>query len=197
MNDRSGHQRESGTDHLTLSDIAAYVDGVASPLERRRIEEHAADCPECGEEILAAAHAVRPKRGLRRAGMSIALAAGLATLLFLRPGSTDLRQTPPAFRDGGQAPVRVQVLSPADRATVGSGETRFVWRPAAAEASYTFQITNEIGDVLWEGQTPDTTLDLARHLLLRRGQRYFWRVDALLPDGTEAGSGAHELRISP
>lgn len=197
MNDRSRYRRQSGADHLTLSDIAAYVDGVASPEDQRRIEGHAADCPECGDEIVAAAHAVRPNRGRRRAGMSIPLAAGLAALLLLRPGSTDLPQTPPSFRNGGREPVRVQVLSPADRATVRSSEARFVWRPAALEASYTFQITNEIGDVLWEGQTPDTTLDLTQHLLLREGLRYFWRVDALLPDGTEAGSGAHELRVSP
>lgn len=187
--------------HLSVEEIATYVDGTATRKVRARVERHASDCLECGDEILAASRDTRSAPGPSRLRIPVwisagAVAAATGAFLLFGVGAFGDRDPAPRLRDGFDG-VRVRVLQPADGASVATPAPVFVWRPVADEAFYTFSITNDVGDVLWQGETTDTTQSLAGHLTLRGGERYFWRVEALLPDGRTADTGAHEIEVTP
>jgi anti-sigma factor RsiW len=62
-------------------DLAAFIDGRASPPEQQRIEQHLAECPDClaalreARDILAAGPAVAPRRLVARAKALVPAAA--------------------------------------------------------------------------------------------------------------------------
>jgi anti-sigma factor RsiW len=65
----------------TPGDLAAFIDGRASPDERQRIEQHLAECDEClaalrdARDVLAAGPAVAPRRLVARAKALVPAAA--------------------------------------------------------------------------------------------------------------------------
>src|SRR2546427_9917818 len=82
---------EIGARHLTVDDVAAYVDrGLAAP-ERARVEEHLAACAACRTEGVAVARLSRTLAARRRWAVMAPLAAAAAGLGLLfapwpRPG---------------------------------------------------------------------------------------------------------------
>ncbi len=196
---RSQHEGQApGTEHLTAGEIADYLDGKLSAAERARAEAHLADCESCGRDAIAASRelATLRRRDRRRVAAPLAAAAVLVGLVFAGPAvwerlgqdETHIR----AGEDPGEA-SRVRVVQPAHRGVLPRDSLLFVWRSVSDGSFYTFTLADEVGDILWQGDTQDTTVSLDREVALRPGQRYFWYVDALFEDGRTASTGVHEL----
>ena len=70
---------EIGARHLTVDDVAAYVDrGLAAP-ERARVEEHLAACAACRAEVVAVTRLSRTLAARRRWAVMAPLAAAAAS----------------------------------------------------------------------------------------------------------------------
>ena len=181
--------------HLHVEEISSYVDGSTDPAERIRIEAHLADCPRCAEDVLMAATLSRRPQALRPWIVVPALAAAAIAAVIWLPSAFGEVERDPRFRTGDET-TPVRVLHPADQASIPSTDAEFAWRPIAPGASYSFRITDEIGDILWEGETRDTTATLEGRVLLRPGETYYWSVDALFAGGRTATSGVHQINVT-
>lgn len=186
------------TFHLENGLVAAYLDGRLGPEERAKVEGHLADCPTCRREIVAVARLRRSATRRPRWMIAVPAVAAAAVVLFLSwPGAREESVgRGPVVRGGGEEGVAaVAALAPAAGAVVPREALTFTWRPAGPETHYRLTVTDDQGNVVWTAATDDTTLT-ARPLLVA-ARVYYWYVDALLPDGRSATSGAQELRTAP
>jgi anti-sigma factor RsiW len=185
----------SGMPHLSIEELAAYLDGRLSDPARARLDRHLAACDGCRDEWVATTRLVsRPVRRLRP--VFVAAAAAVVALLVL-PGL--LQRTPRSDvqqERAGVAADALVALAPADSVLIAPDTARFVWSGSGAGASYRLTLTDSTGAVLWSAETLDTTLRPSDPALLRPGL-YFWYVDARLADGRSRTTGAHQFHIAP
>lgn len=182
--------------HLSAELIARYIDQDVGPRERSEVEAHAAECEACGADLIGAARSVRRSRLPARPRHIAPVLGAAAAILLVGVGAIVagwFGRQGPRFRDAAPGEPSVRVVRPAHRSVLPRDSLTFVWRSAVPGAAYSFTLTDEIGDILWRDETSDTTLSLDRDVALRPGERYFWYIDALFPDGRVAESGLHEL----
>jgi len=192
--------------HLSANDLAGFIDQDLDPATRRRVESHLDQCRQCRDELIetqrvaaeyTAAPPARTARSVRWKWVPVALAAGVGVLLLLPRRATNLpaadptRAVPVADGEGARP---ISIVSPVDDADVAPGEVVLTWHATAAD-QYRVSVVTENGDPVWTGETADTTVRPAA-AMLRIGQRYFWRVDAIA-NGITATTGVHRLRIGP
>lgn len=206
--------------------IERYVAQQLSDDDREALESHLLTCDQCQLEIRLAA-AIRdaiahsragdpreateqqrpslavisatpvPRRTLKRVA-AVALAAAAVVVLILARSSSEPQPPEPRFREPTpSAGAAMHVSSPADGATLLSDSVRLAWQPVAPDAHYSLTLTDEHGQVVWRHTLRDTLTGLPRDVSLAGGSRYYWFVDALLPDGRSATTGVHEFRIAP
>ena len=164
--------------HLDPREVVAYVDRVATPSERARIESHLVSCPECRAEVSEAAHIIATVPRARGTGRRLAIpAAGIAAMLlvFLWPR---------ADRQNGQlqhreAPVTT-TIAPVILAPVGAVESAnvFTWSSVPHADRYQLRVFDSDGGVAWESETTDTVLTPPPTITLRPGSSYYWKVQA-------------------
>ena len=188
--------------HLKNGELADYLDRKLSGEELLRAEAHLADCDYCCEQVIVATRSLSDleQKSRRPLMMWTGLAAAtLAGVLILAPGlrGPDTAQEP-ILRDGsgalsqaGEEPI--EVLAPSLGAELRRDSLHFAWRSIAPEALYSFTVTDAVGDVIWEGTTKDTALDLTSRIMIDDGKRYFWYVDALFGEGRSASTGVREF----
>ncbi len=82
--------------------------------------------------------------------------------------------------------LQITIVAPAPGSAVGVGNRTFRWRSLGTDVLYRFTLTNEEGEAIWTGDASDSALTLPAGVALIPDARYFWRVDALLPDGRSA-----------
>lgn len=190
--------------HPEIEDIAAYVEGTLPPEERTVLEAHLAECSDCRLVATDASLLVRDEIRRRRwvvavPAAAVAAAAALALFVILPLGEDGAPATN-AIRAGSdrarEALPVVAVVSPEARVSLNPDSVRFVWRSAAPEAFYRLVLTDGAGAAVWETTTSDTIAQLPPEIRLADDQHYFWYVDALLPNGTEASTGVEEFRTS-
>jgi len=182
--------------------IAAYADGTLAGQERAALEAHLADCAECRAEATDVALLLRDHdtAGRWRIAIPAAAAVAAAALVLIAGPLTDrgpdgVDRLRPGSTAGREAVPRIEVVLPGAAVPIAADSPRFVWRAAGADARYHFTLTEESGQVVWEGQLGDTVLVLPPHeASLEADMRYLWYVDASLPDGRVATSGVRELR---
>lgn len=174
--------------HLESRDVAAYVDRALDPAERDSIEAHLADCTECRNEIIQVTR-LRRVAGVRRKWWFVIPAAAAAVLAIVllpskEPGGPVLRDGPPEL-----GPALILVV-PTDSAlsTLSGPPTSFTWRSLDSVVSYRVTIADDSGDVVWTATSGDTAVQMPASIRLRLDRRYFWFVDALLPDGRSVAS---------
>jgi len=180
--------------HLTVDEVAAFVDHATPAAERERIEHHLVKCADCRAEIVAVRRLV-PRR-TRAWTVAVPLAAAAALLLTILPLTTSRRPAADArqvLRGAADRSLGIVAERPAARATLDADSVMFVWRPVAPEASYRLTLTNDRGDVVWSGSVSDTVVVLPSAVRLDRGRLYTWYVDALLADGRSVTSGLREF----
>ena len=193
------------TEHLSAEQVAGYIDDMLSAGEHARVEAHLADCATCRVEV-AEAHrlVVSPPRVSRWSllvPLTGALAAGLAAILLINTagelseaGEPQLRAAAPAAEADAALPG-LAVHSPLG--TVPRTRVSLAWSPAPMGSVYRVSVSTEGGTPIWAASTTDTILALPAGTALQPGARYFWHVDALLPDGRSVTSGIREFATQP
>ena len=157
--------------------------------------EHLAECDRCRNELVEAGRVLRDRRSASwRGWVPLALgAAAVLALLVVQPWEGGEPTSTSRFRnegvmDRGQA---IEVVQPDAEARM-SGDSRFVWRSVDPGAVYRFTLVSDDGGHVFSTTTTDTALTLPEGVALA-GDEFHWVVDALLPDGRTATSGAHNF----
>lgn len=196
--------------------VGRYVAGSLPKAEIPGFEEHLLCCPGCRDEVRIAAglrtvfteHDAEAERQARRrlgGWFRVVLGSGLAAavlagVLILGPekGREAVSSRPPHRDRGsslqGEGVAAFTVVEPQNEAVLPPDALKFIWHAPAEDAFYSFTLTDEAGDLVWQGTTRDSTLDLSTELRLQPG-RYFWYVDARTDDARTASTGAHEFRV--
>ena len=182
-------------DHLSSGDVARFVEKLVSPDERAIIEAHLNECDHCRSDVVTIARLVRRGRGQRRNLVAAPLVAAAAVALWFTWGGSPAPADPNAFRDGTEGLQRLIVVQPANDAAVRTDTLAFVWQSAGDGAQYVFKVTDAQGDSVLQLLVSDSSVAIERNELRGRGASFFWFVDAVLPDGSTATSGARRFSV--
>jgi len=168
---------EQAERHLTVEQVARYVDRTALPDERAGTVAHLADCAECRREV------VEVRRTLRQSGapprwwkVAVPVAAAAAVILLL--GRSPERRAPETggeYRD----PTTADSSVPVPRAPVGATSlpVNLVWSSVAGAREYRVTVFDSEGTIVFRAPIGDTALTLPDTAGLRTGASYFWRVE--------------------
>jgi len=173
--------------HLEASEVAAYVDGSVSVSARARMQAHAAQCDVCRDELLDITRLAAARKAPRvpaKAWMPAVAAAALAFLLVM-PRNGDRPQHREAAVTSTVAPRALSPIGLVDSTAA------LTWSSVPHADVYHVRLFDSTGTVLWERDTPDTTLALQ----LPRGVSYFWKVDARTGFDRSASSELTEFHI--
>lgn len=204
-------------EHLSDGDIAGYLDQHLPPEDRARVEAHLDACSQCrtalidvqrlsdsyapgetGATASSARHAPAPviriiprRRWGRRVAGAVAVAAGLTVVAIVRRDP----EVASAVRSEAALPAAATVvaLSPEDGARVGEAHPVFRWR-APGHALFRFVLLDSTGAPVWVEETTDSALTLSPEVILRPGESYFWRVDAIA-DGIAGSTTANRFNV--
>ncbi len=90
---------------------------------------------------------------------------------------------------------RLSILFPAEGAAIDPSKAEFRWSGVDQSLYYEFQVLSDNGDILWEGRTEETQLQLPPEFKLDRDTSYFVWVRVYLPDGKTIKSKAVAIRV--
>ena len=79
------------------------------------------------------------------------------------------------------------ILSPQANSVMNSVRLQFSWRPIPHSRNYEVRVVKSDGDLVWEGQTDQSALELPSQVTVKEGS-YFVLVTAYLEDGRIAKS---------
>src|SRR2546427_305700 len=163
---------EIGARHLTVEDVAAYVDRGLAAAERARVEEHLAACAECRAEVVAVARLTRSLIGRRRWAVMAPLAAAAVLVLWLAPW----QHQRPVLRE----PAVTTTVAPTPIAPRGSVTAlpALTWSSVPRADRYQVTLFDRDGLVLWETHTADTTVAVPDTVRLVSGAPHYWKVAA-------------------
>ena len=188
-------------DHLSASDVAAYLDRSLTDGARERAEAHLSDCPLCREELVACAHLATsaPARHARQRflvpAIATAAAAAIIAVAILAPHgrpeglSTTERSSDPISR-------RLVTVTPRDGGSIGSAAVRFTWRADSGALAYRVIVTTATGTPVWSGEASDTSIAPPREVTFVDGGEFYWRVESSRADGGGARSQTAAFRVS-
>ena len=190
--------------HPSDGDVAAYLEAVLPERERVALEAHVADCEYCQARLALAGEVVgtAPRTNRRRLlypAALIAAAAGLAAILLVPSRTADQpRQSEFRTPAEGTAGQRVHIIQPSRGGSIRSESPQLIWSGLGTDALYQITISTADGSVLWSEQTSDTTVALPVTVVgrLRSGERYFWRVDGLLPNLQSVTTGDQPFSLA-
>lgn len=191
--------------HPGPTEIAGYVDDMLPAGERARVEAHLADCAECRHEVVEVRRLVisppRDRRWVWLIPGTAAVAAAVAALLLINTAGEISQTADPPLRAAAQ-PAQPDAALPrptvhAPVGTVPRDGVVLAWGAVAPGAVYRVSVSTAAGTLIWAGSSIDTLLALPAGTALQPDTRYFWSVDALLPDGRSTSSGVHEFATGP
>jgi hypothetical protein len=172
--------------------------GEGAEDERLRVLDHALKCDACRPELAllrsVSGEPVASESGSRmplawRRFVPVAAAASIAVV-----GLVVLQQVfngPDVMRGG--AAGAIALIAPANRATLTSDSTHFVWHPVPGAIRYTLEVTAPDGSVLASQETSDTAVVVKLSTASNADVR--WWVKAAMDDGSEKRSDAREIRV--
>lgn len=182
--------------HVSDIELAAFLDGGLSREEHRRVEEHLSECTACRTDFTEAA-VVTPRTG-RFPRLAAAGGIAAAAILLLMVGWPGRGSEDVAVEHPVRAVATEEVL--VVHGPIGEAEAqqfRFVWRGIPEVVTYRVTLSGDDAAPIWSESTGDTILTLPDSVMLRRGQRYYWVVDAVREDGTTRTSGVREFLAAP
>ena len=186
--------------HLTIEEIAAYLDNTLAEAECTRVKAHLADCDACRKEVVSVSKLLAgASRSRGRFATFSALAAAAVLVVFLARPSIDsktatsdtLRGHDAGLTEGVSGP---RAISPVGRQTKAGGIV-FAWHRWMPGATYRFTLTDDRGGKVWVASTNDTTLALPQQISLLTNQDYHWYVDVLDPDGSSTTTGILSFQV--
>ncbi|MGZ6564792.1 MAG: zf-HC2 domain-containing protein [Solirubrobacteraceae bacterium] len=181
--------------HLENDEVAAYLDRALPLSDRRRVEEHLADCDVCSAEVVEVARLLqtRPRRQSWYLPLGVTAAAAALLLLYWPraaegPAASNYRE---ATVNTTVAPV---VIAPRG-ATIGA--PKFAWIGVPHADRYRLMVFDGTGRVVWEGQTSDTIAVFPETIALQQETPYFWKVEAQTGWKRWVGSDLVEFNVGP
>jgi hypothetical protein len=168
---------EVKTEHLTVEDVAAYVDRGQTAEWRSRVEAHLAACAECRSEVVTVARLTRSFRDRRRWTVAAPLAAAAAVLvLVLAPWQGTRDHGGPVLRE----PAVTTTVAPRPLGPLGAVTVlpRLLWTSVPHADRYRVTVFDGGGSVVWETLATDTLVVVPDGIALRVGVPYFWKVAA-------------------
>lgn len=198
--------------------IAEYFDGDLADAERVQLEHHLSGCPFClarigilerlenihrdkrvPEDVLATAKQLTHTRPVRRTAAA-AVAVVVITLFTINynrdlapvsesipkaVSSTDnsVRQ----LRNLNRVATDLNVFTPQPGAVIAAGAV-IEWAKIPGNLHYNIFVLSNTGDVLWTQRLIGTDWVLDESLQLVADNQYYFRVEALLPDGRNVSS---------
>jgi hypothetical protein len=190
-------------DHLDTDLVAAYAEHRLGREERRVVEAHVAECPECRRELADVVRLLRPARARRRllvALPALAAAAVLSVVMVPRQPSANAVVEAPRLRPGdgtvAEHVASLAVVAPAADAPVAGAGLRFTWAGAGADALYTLTIADTTGRALWRTTTSDTSVTVPDTVALGTPGTHHWWVDARTAAGREASTGIRSFQLA-
>lgn len=190
------------TEHPSAGEMAAYIDGVGSEEERRRLDLHLSACARCREELVVVREAMGSKGSrLRWVAGAVATAAAIALLLItpamLQDGSDPVLRGPDTADSAADLPGAIEVVAPLEDGGDAATGPRFVWRSSGPGAQYRMTVTTTAGDAVATVTTSDTVITSLPDAELAPDTEYYWWVEALRADRTTAESGLQRFRTAP
>ena len=189
----------SEPDSVTPEEIAAFLDGSLTVEDRARVEAHLADNPDARRELVDASRIIvtMPSTPIRRARfvpIAAIAAAAVIAIVLLKPGAAARSSaTVPAERRGVAEQIRaVDMVEPVNGGEPGSTQS-FIWRGIEG-ASYRLVILDAAGRTILQENTTDTVHSIPA-IVLREAGRYYWNVDAQMPDGSSMTGGHREFVV--
>ena len=187
------------SEHLSATDIAAFIDGSLPFADRARAELHLSSCDRCRQELAACARLTNsvpsaPRRLTTWPLIGFA-AAVLLIAVVLRPSATHTDRAPSIERASTTASARMFAVFPLGDAVVPRSKLRFTWHRDDRSSGYRVIVIDASGGPTWSEDTPDTVATPPLTVRFDAGVRYFWRVEALHLDGSVAQSAEAPFRI--
>jgi hypothetical protein len=192
--------------HLRDDELAAYLDGRLTAAERGRVEAHIDACDVCRAELVEVGRATAGRGGRARVATPLsrrwwvagAAAAGILAILLVPRATTHSHmrdeQTRATRVGDGEGQRRIELIAPADDATVPAAQIVLAWHPVQADLYRVFVLTQS-GDSVWATETTDTSIALPATAAVHAGEAYFWRVDAVA-NGIVATTGVHRVQVT-
>jgi hypothetical protein len=165
-----------------------------------RLEENSSN-KRIPEKVLATAKQLAHKAPVRRPAMAPAWAAAAMVVIALfaiikgnrgpEPGISPV--VPPIeeysrqLRNVNRLASDINVLNPLPGAGIAPGSL-IEWAAVPGNLHYNISVLSNSGDVLWTERLERTDWVLDESLGLAAGSQYYFRVDALLPDGSSLRS---------
>lgn len=210
--------------HLDENDVARYVDGRVTEVERRDLESHLAGCPECSRRVAetrqildqvrkqeasplnsearqeAETFGIEGKERRKEARRSFrpAAMAGIVVVLLGLAGILywQFREAEPSRLRSLAGEKVLTVRTPADGAEV-SRRPVFACDSLPGALAYRVTLYAPNGTVLWEEDTTAARVPLPPEISLAEGQTYLWRVKALRSDGRTLRSNLRTFTYAP
>lgn len=199
---RAGRALVMPVQHLSATEIAAFIDSTLAPDARAAAEFHLSGCARCREELASCLRLASsaPMRSRRHVSWPLvgSIAAAILIVAVLRPVTR--REGPSAVRERapGLTPTGQLSIAPPGNSTIVRRDLRLVWRRDVDAVGYRVVITDSAGAPAWtSNDVTDTSVVPPTTAPLNPGARYFWRVDVLHADGSTAQSATAGFRIAP
>ena len=148
-----------------------------------------ATCASCREELAAcmrlASTVPVKRRSIPWTWLGTAAAAAIVLVVIARPRVDPRERGEPVER--GHLVGKPELMVPSD-VVVRRPDLRFMWRSDGAGTTYRVIVDDVNGAPVWNADVPDTTTTVPMSMQLIPGARYYWRVEALHPDGSIAKS---------
>lgn len=194
---------DSSSAHMSADHLAALLDRRQAPVERDRAMRHLAECDDCRREFTELRTMLdRPgRRAFNRRNVVVVLAAAALTFVVLPrviqedlgdPGATVTRSP------GTPVPLdlpAIPAVSPLRGAFAERAGLRLTWGAAGINASYIVSVKDTAGAEVWKAAVQDTSHALPDSVALVVGRRYFWSVEARLPDGRTARTEVQSFTV--
>jgi anti-sigma factor RsiW len=187
--------------HLSATEIAAFIDSRLTPDARAAAELHLSGCPQCRDELASCLRlaGTAPSRSSTRVPWPLlgTIAAAVLVAVVFRPGQQRVARN--VSRERATSPATsAPALAPLSDRTFARQAARFTWQRDSAAIGYHVVVTDSAGAPVWRSDDlSDTTVAPPSSVRLNPGARYFWRVDALHADGSSSQSATTGFRITP
>jgi hypothetical protein len=184
--------------HLTPEQIASYTASALPEAELSVVERHLLVCESCRDEVVDAGRFTRrwPFRFRYSVVLPAAAVAALligVTTMFSRDEGAPIPTGSVLRSATSEGMATFEVIEPEDGSIVPTTGVVFRWHAEEPDPHYRIHVMNQLGELVWEEASSDTSIQLPPQIVLSPDQSYFWYVDALLRGVRSSTTGVREF----